>query len=74
MPYGDGSGPPGGAGKRRGQGQGGRQGQGRRGGFTAGPGGHCVCPRCGKSLPHERGRPCYQAVCPDCGIPMARER
>jgi hypothetical protein len=72
MPYGDGSGPPGGAGKGRGQGRG--QGQGRQGGFAAGPGGRCVCPRCGKTLPHRPGTPCYQAVCPDCGIPMIRER
>jgi hypothetical protein len=72
MPYGDGSGPPAGGGK--GRRQGGGQGQGGRSGFVAGPGGHCVCPRCGKMVPHQRGKPCYEAVCPDCGIPMTRER
>ena len=55
----------------RGMGQGG--GQGRRGGFAAGPGGSCVCPKCGKTLPHQRGVPCLQITCPDCGTAMTRQ-
>lgn len=72
MPCRDGSGPPAGASKGRGEGR--AQGPGTRAGFTAGPGGRCVCPRCGKTLVHQRGTPCYQATCQDCGIPMTRER
>ena len=52
----------------RGMGQGGGQ-----GGFTAGPGGDCVCPKCGKTAPHQRGTPCLQVTCPDCGTAMTRQ-
>lgn len=38
-----------------------------------GSGGYCVCPKCGKKLPHERGTPCMQVSCPDCGATMVRE-
>ena len=60
-----------GRGMGRGMGQGG--GQGRGGGFAAGPGGDCVCPKCGKSVPHQRGVPCLQVNCPDCGTAMIRQ-
>lgn len=40
--------------------------------FPKGPGGSCVCPKCGKSVPHERGKPCFKIPCPDCGIFMIR--
>lgn len=33
----------------------------------------CVCPRCGFRQPHERGVPCNEKKCPDCGIQMIRE-
>jgi hypothetical protein len=46
--------------------------RGRMGGFTAGPGGSCVCPRCGYSTPHTVGTPCYQQTCPKCGSRMTR--
>jgi len=72
MPRGDGTGPGGqGPGGGRGMGQG--AGRGRMGGFGAGAGGECVCPQCGKILPHERGVPCMQVNCPDCGVPMTRK-
>ena len=49
-------------------------GRGRQGGLAAGPSGNCVCPRCGKTVPHQRGVPCMQVVCPACGTTMTRQR
>lgn len=72
MPRGDGTGPPGG-GQGRGRGRGAGQGRGRMGGLRAGPVGHCICPRCGKTVPHQRGVPCTTVDCPDCGTRMTRE-
>lgn len=67
----------GGAGQGRGQGQGGGagRGQGRGGGNKpgSGPGGYCVCPKCGKKVPHVAGQCCADMTCPDCGIRMVRE-
>jgi predicted Fe-Mo cluster-binding NifX family protein len=40
--------------------------------LAAGPGGSCVCPRCGRREPHERGIPCAQKQCPTCGVAMTR--
>jgi len=79
MPRGDGTGPFGqGAGTGRGMGRSGGRGQGRgmgrMGGFALGPGGNCVCPRCGATVAHQAGMPCYQAKCPKCGQPMTRQR
>ena len=63
-----------GQGGGRGQGRSG-QGAGRSGGmFAAGAGGFCVCPQCGKKEPHQRGIPCFQRKCPECGANMIRER
>jgi predicted Fe-Mo cluster-binding NifX family protein len=46
---------------------------GRIGGpIAAGPGGSCVCPRCGRREPHERGIPCAQKQCPTCKVAMTR--
>jgi len=42
------------------------------GGFAAGPGGICICPKCGHEQAHARGQPCYQMKCPKCGTPMTR--
>jgi predicted Fe-Mo cluster-binding NifX family protein len=67
---------PGRTGRGSGQGQGkkGAQGgQGRMGGRSAGPGGECICPRCGTVAPHKRGTPCIQVVCPGCGHQMSRK-
>jgi hypothetical protein len=63
MPRGNGMGPPGGGGR------GGKMG----GPFAAGPGGNCVCPKCGYKEPHVRGLPCNQKKCPKCGTQMTRE-
>jgi predicted amidophosphoribosyltransferase len=38
-----------------------------------GPGGNCVCPKCGKTVPHKVGTPCYEVMCPDCGSPLTRQ-
>ena len=46
---------------------------GRMGGFAAGPGGYCRCPKCGQRFPHETGQPCYTRYCPRCNVPLTRE-
>lgn len=71
MPYGDGTGPIG-------QNSGGRRnigtGRGRAGGSfsDAGPGGYCVCPKCGMKISHQQGTPCNSRSCPQCGTRMSR--
>ncbi|MGC8493566.1 MAG: NifB/NifX family molybdenum-iron cluster-binding protein [Syntrophobacteraceae bacterium] len=40
---------------------------------TGGPGGFCICPRCGATAPHERGIPCSQLRCPGCSAAMTRK-
>jgi len=57
-----------------GNGAGRGSGRGRGGGMGLGPGGECVCPACGKRIPHTRGVPCYQQKCPQCGSPMTRAK
>ncbi|MFO7792078.1 MAG: hypothetical protein R6W73_03740 [Candidatus Saliniplasma sp.] len=52
----------------RGQGGRGRQ----PGGKGLGPGGNCVCPNCGHEEEHQRGVPCYEKTCPECGSKMTR--
>ncbi|MHA1208451.1 MAG: hypothetical protein ACTSSA_00550 [Candidatus Freyarchaeota archaeon] len=55
----------------RGRGRGG--GRGRMGGpYAAGPGGVCVCPSCGHTVPHQAGVPCTTVSCPKCGTRMIR--
>lgn len=44
------------------------------GGFGMGPEGECICPSCGKRVPHQRGIPCYEQKCPNCGKDMTRPR
>lgn len=46
--------------------------RGRGPGKRGGPGGYCVCPRCGHKEPHRAGRPCYQQRCPECNALMTR--
>lgn len=58
----------------QGMGQGRGQGAGRMGGArAAGVGGNCVCTKCGHREPHERGVPCMQKKCPQCGSTLIRE-
>lgn len=62
-----------GGGMGRGQGAGDQR-SGRMGGpLAAGPTGYCVCPQCGQKEPHERGVPCVERRCPNCGIAMTRQ-
>lgn len=48
------------------------QGKGRMGGEGLGPSGECICSKCGYSIPHERGKPCHQQVCPKCKTHLTR--
>ena len=57
----------------RGAGKGGRGERSQKEGFGKGPSGECVCPSCGKKAPHERGVPCTEVRCPECGTAMTRE-
>lgn len=80
MPRKDGTGPTGngpvgpGAGQGAGAGRG-AAGRGRGGGNRpgSGPGGNCVCPKCGAVTTHQRGVPCAQISCPECGEPMIKQ-
>jgi len=47
--------------------------RGRMGGTALGPGGYCVCPKCGHREAHVVGVPCYKKSCPQCGAKMVRE-
>lgn len=64
MPRGDGTGPPRSADQRGGRMKGSRPG--------AGPGGDCVCPRCGRKVPHLQAEPCFNLSCPQCGAKLVR--
>jgi len=38
-----------------------------------GAGGRCVCPKCGKTIPHSEGVRCQDERCPECAAKMLRE-
>lgn len=61
-----------GGGRGGGQGSSGG-GRGMGGGRALGPGGNCICPKCGHKATHERGTPCLEIKCPECGTYMTRE-
>jgi hypothetical protein len=41
--------------------------------YRMGPGGNCICPKCGYTAAHQRGTPCQEVKCPKCGAKMLRE-
>ena len=53
-------------------GPGGGRGRGAGNRPTAGPGGNCVCPKCGHKEPHIAGQRCIDRLCPKCGTQMVR--
>lgn len=42
-------------------------------GSNMGPGGWCVCHKCGYKTKHERGVRCQEKTCPKCGLKLVRE-
>jgi len=76
MPKGDRTGPDGmgpGTGRGMGKGKAGGGGRGRNSGGAYGPGGMCVCAKCGTKLAHRQGEQCTKLKCPSCGQTMIRE-
>ena len=56
----------------QGRGIGAGQGRSRNNRMGAGPGGECLCPKCGKTIPHRQGQPCSKEICLECGANMTR--
>lgn len=56
-----------------GQGLGRGGGRGRNKGGSFGPGGFCVCSKCGEKVPHQKGVKCTKLKCPKCGHTLVRE-
>lgn len=76
MPGGNRTGPEGNGpmtGRRNGKGLGRGGGRGRNKGGSFGPGGYCVCAKCGEKVPHQQGVKCTTLKCPKCGKTMIRE-
>ena len=48
-------------------------GKGKNKGGAYGPGGFCVCAKCGEKIPHRQGIKCTSFKCPECGKTMIRE-
>jgi DNA-directed RNA polymerase subunit RPC12/RpoP len=57
-------------GEGKGLGRGG--GKGRNNGGSFGPGGYCVCAKCGEKVEHQQGVKCTSLKCPICGHTMIR--
>lgn len=55
----------------RGAGTGGEKG--RNNGGSLGPGGYCVCAKCGHKVAHTQGVKCTTLRCPVCDKPLIRE-
>ncbi len=55
----------------KGLGRGGGKGRNKGGAF--GPGGFCVCAKCGEKATHVQGEKCTTKKCPKCGHTMVRE-
>ena len=34
---------------------------------------NCICPQCGRIVPHQMGTPCFQTACPNCRSSMTRQ-
>lgn len=47
--------------------------QGRNKGGSMGPGGYCLCVKCGERVPHKQGVKCTTRKCPKCGHTLVRE-
>lgn len=45
----------------------------KAGPYRAGPGGYCVCPKCGHEEARDRAIPCTDKKCPKCGTKMIRK-
>lgn len=46
--------------------------KGRMHGEALGPGGDCICPKCGYKKKHQRGVPCSSLKCPKCNVNLTR--
>lgn len=55
----------------KGLGRGGGKGRNKGGAF--GPGGYCICNKCGEKVQHQQGIKCTTFKCPKCGHTMIRE-
>ena len=44
-----------------------------KGPLADGPGGNCICPKCGEIVPHDRAEPCNEVGCPKCDTTMIRD-
>lgn len=57
----------------QGKGIGQEGGRGRNKGGAYGPGGFCVCTKCGEKVQHRQGVKCTTLKCPECGHTLIRE-
>ncbi len=39
----------------------------------SGPGGYCICPKCGYKIKHKKGTPCATIKCPKCNTKLVRK-